>query len=106
MMNINRYDAVSVNMLIDDLYLNYLDINTNAPLSLIMLHDSINTVKDSLLEKTIDKLIQNKIPKMTGMSVKELLDLPTYELKMYLRSSVKLGIKDSKVINKISEELE
>ena len=105
-MNINSYDDISVGMLIDDTYLNYLNISTAAPLSLVMLHESIDTVNDSLLEKTINKLIQYKLPKFTGMSINELLDLPTYELKMYIRSAINASRADGKIIDRISDELE
>ena len=81
---------------------------TNVPIdgifSLATLHESIDTVNGSLLELTIDRLIRLKVSKSTGMGIDELLELPTYELKMIIRSIVKQGKEETAMIENLTKE--
>lgn len=58
-------------------------------ITLATMTESADVYKGSPLELTILKLLRLKLPKVTGMSIKELMDLPTYELKMYIQQVVK-----------------
>lgn len=72
------------------------------PISLVTMNEEYDVYTDSPLEQTIFTLIRLKIPEATGMSVKELLALPTYELKMIYRSVKKAKIIEGEIANAIT----
>lgn len=82
------------------------NINSKSPIALATMSVDTDCYTNSLLEKTIDRIISMKLFKITGMSVSELLDLPTYELKMIIRSVTKVSRKEQTIIDGISDELE
>ena len=61
------------------------------PLMLAMFNEQSNYMQGNLKEKTIERLIKLELPKLTGMSVYELLKLPTYELRSIVSIADKLN---------------
>lgn len=65
------------------------------PITLTTIKEDTDPYHASQLEKTMEWLIARKVPASTGMSLMELLNLPTYELRM-----LKSAIMSSEVIEK------
>jgi len=105
----DTYDSITNQMLAMESYerqFKIQDSSSVSPITLVTMKDSTDYHKDSLLEKTIDRIIQLKLHKLTGMTLVELLDLPTYELKMIFRSVTKAGKVEKKKMDELEDELD
>lgn len=59
-----------------------------SPVTLATMNEATDKLSGSLMEATILKLVRLKLHKATGLTIPELLDLPTYELQMYVDSVI------------------
>jgi hypothetical protein len=65
-----------------------------SPISLVTMNDSTDIYTNGLLERTIYRLIKMKAFEYTGLSITELLDLPTYKLQIVLRALTQVQSKE------------
>ena len=82
-------DNIMAQMMLQEQYELAFGIQTTkdaSPISLVTHSEATDIYTDCLLEKTITKLIKYKVPELTGMSLQQLLDLPTFQLKTIMRS--------------------
>lgn len=103
------HDSITNQMLAMEAYEQAFGIQTtgaSSPITLVTMKDSTNYLKDSMLERTIDRIIQLKLHKLTGLNLNELLNLPTYELKMIFQSATKVGRSDKKKLDALDDILE
>jgi len=102
-------NAITNQMLIEELYENSIGITNKtdpSPISTSTHSYSTECFVDSQLEHAITRIMRMGLPKLTGMSVDELLNLPTYELQMYYRAAVSISKVKSEVIDELAEELD
>lgn len=102
------YDSITNQMLVMEAYENALDIYTTSdrsPITLVTMNASTDFMNNTMLEKTIFRLISLKIHTITGLSIVELLDLPTYMLQMLMRSVTKAGVIENYKLNEIEKNL-
>ncbi len=96
-LTIKSYDSISNQMLLMEKYEEILEIQTNeskTPIPLVTINNTTDIYNNSLLEKTITKIMRSKLCELTGLSITELLALPTYYLQMVFRSATHVA-KDS-----------
>ena len=76
-----------------------------SPISLATMNSATDVYTDSLLEKTLSRLIRAKVFEMTGLNIIDFLALPTYMCQMIIRSITEIRKEDSPVLSKIQKEL-
>lgn len=104
----NSYDSITNQMMMVEAYELALGIQTqesNSPITLATINRSTNFMENTLLERTINKIIQMKMCSATGMTVIEILNLPTFEVMMYYRSLRTMAAADNKLLNEVEEKL-
>lgn len=85
----DSYDPITNRMLMMEKYERAFGINdptNSSPVTLVTGNEVTDLYTDSLLEKAYTKLINVRAPELTGMNLKELLDLPTWKLKTLMRA--------------------
>ena len=102
------YDSITNQMLIMEAYETAMGIypdTDRSPITLVTMNASTDFMHNTMLERTIDRIIQLKLHTITGMSLMEILDLPTYVLQMLLRSVTKAGIIENRKLAAIEANL-
>lgn len=85
-----------------------MDINQNheSPIQTSLMDSKTNPLYKGLEERTIKRLIRLKIPEAAFMSVRDLLDLPNYELKWYVEQvSVESRNNGKEIDKKLAKQL-
>ena len=84
-----NYDPITNRMLMIEKYERAFGINdpvNSSPVTLTTGNEVTDLYTDSLLEKAYTKLINVRAPELTGMSVKEILDLPSWKVRTLMRA--------------------
>lgn len=108
--NLEDLDSVELQMTLTAMYEETVGIGQGKlhtdQMPLVTTNVETNVMIDSLLERTITRLMTLGIPKSAGMGITDLLALPTYEIQMYVRAAVSISVKDKKILSEIESELE
>ena len=103
------YDSITNQMLLMEKYeqrFNIQDTIDPFPISLVTMSKYTDVVTDSLMERSYTKLLDLKLPELTGLSITELLDMPTYKLKAVIRALRNSNtIKNNTLTDKEMKEL-
>lgn len=86
----NSYDPIANQMILMERYEQAMGIQNNEtkhPITLVTLKDATNVENNGLLEATITRIMKTKLCELTNMSIVELLELPTYVLKMLFKTA-------------------
>ena len=97
-LNLTSYDSITNQMLLMETYEESFGIcdhsTSNSPLSLVTHNEGYMPYQNNLYEALLYRMIKNSIPESTGLSIEELLDLPTYKLTSIFRSMIKVRKKE------------
>lgn len=103
-LELDNYDNIGNQMLLMEKYEQKLGIQPQinaSPITLVTHNEHYMPRIEGLYEKTIYKLIRNKVTEATGLDITELMDLPTYELQTIVRAIVSVKrAEDSQEKNK------
>ena len=108
----DAYDSISTQMLLMEKYEVAFGIQPTtdaSPISLVTMNEATDILTGGLFERTVSKLIKYKVPELTGLNIKELLALPTYQLKVILRSIASIRREEPKVnadVQKVKKALD
>ena len=103
-----NYGSIANQMLSLEAYENALGIppeDNKSLVTLVTMNYTTDYMVNTMLEKTIDRIIQLKLHTITGLNVMELLDLPTYVLQMLMRSVTRNGILENERLQKLENKL-
>jgi len=106
-LTMKNYDSVSNQMLLMEKYEEILGIQSNEsnlPISLVTINQGTDVYHDSVLEKTLTKIMKSKLCELTGLSITELLELPTYYLQVVFKAASKIA-QDNKEQDKLIKQL-
>ena len=103
-----NHGSIANQMLALEAYEKALEIPTTVDRSLVTLatmNELTNFMEHSMLERTIDRIVQLKLHAITGLNVLEILDLPTYTLQILMRSVTRAGLQESKMLAAVEAKL-
>lgn len=103
------YDSITNQMLVMEAYEDAMDIYTTtdrSPITLVTMNASTDYMNNTMLEKTMDRIIQLKLHTITGMSLTEILDLPTYMLQILMRNVTRAGIIENRKLAAVETNLQ
>ena len=93
------YDYVTTRMISMEFYERALGIQKKStdnngigacPMPLVTMKASTNYMADTVMARVYEKILMLEIPKLTNMSLTELLRLPTYEFDILLESATRI----------------
>jgi len=116
LLNLPNVDPVSNKIILMDTYATELgiikrydpnshDVKVNQ-IELFCKNESTDVYFNSAKERLYERLLTLGIPKLTNMSLAELMALPTYELRMIIRAVTKCSKIESTVIDGILNKYE
>jgi len=99
-------NSISNQMLLLEKYEKAFGIQTDydSPIALCTKKSITDVFEDSYLEAVYSRLLYEKAPQKTGMSLSELINLPNYELHIILRILGKMRKKEDKIIDNLDLE--
>jgi hypothetical protein len=104
----DSYDSITNQMLLMEKYELAMGIQPKdnaSPISLVTMNEGTDLFTDNLLERTYNKLIRSKAVEITGLNLKELLNLPTYDLQMLLRCITIARQDEQPALTKVEKQL-
>lgn len=90
-LGLDSYDNIGNQMLLMEMYEQKLGIQPQinaSPITLVTHNEYYMPNIEGLYEKTVYKLIRNKVHEATGLTITQLMDLPTYELQTIVRAII------------------
>ena len=99
-LSMDSYDPIANQMVVDEKYEIAFGIQTTinpSPISLVTCNENTELHVGGEMDRLISKLLKDKVPELTNMSLLDLINLPTPLLKSFYRGVKSVALQDTKL---------